>query len=65
MTFWFFIDSNFSVLKVKADMSMRKAGSTSETSQKEEEVVMNTNQAYETVIDISQPQEVNHQHCDM
>ena len=30
-------------------MSMRKAGSTSETSQKEENVVMDTNQAYETV----------------
>ena len=30
-------------------MSMRKAGSTSETSQKEEDVVMDTNQAYETV----------------
>ena len=42
-----------SVLKLKADISMRKAGSTStsETSPtvKEEEVVMDTNQAYETV----------------
>ena len=35
------------MLKVKADISMKKAGSTSETSQKEEEVVMDTNQAYE------------------
>ena len=40
-----------SVLKLKADISMRKAGSTSETSPtvKEEEVVMGTNQSYETV----------------
>ena len=40
-----------SVLKLKADMNMRNAGSTSETSHtvKEEEVVMGTNQAYETV----------------
>ena len=40
-----------SVLKLKADISMRKAGSISETSPtvKEEEVVMGTNQAYETV----------------
>ena len=36
---------------MKADMSMRKAGSTSETSQTVniEDVVMDTNQAYETV----------------
>ena len=39
------------MLKLKADTSMRKAGSSSEASQrpKEEEVVMGTNQAYETV----------------
>ena len=36
------------MLKVKADISMKKAGSTSETSQKEEEVVMEKSQAYET-----------------
>ena len=36
------------MLKVKADISMKKAGSTSETSQKEEEVVLDTNKAYET-----------------
>ena len=40
------------MLKLKADISMRKAGSTSKTSQttaKEDEMVIGANQAYETV----------------
>ena len=51
MAFKLVLLNNCSVLKLKADMSMRRAGKASQTVTVKEEdvVVMGTNQAYETV----------------